>query len=80
VLLQACPGHGKRNICPYVEEECTVMLCIACQATKASQQDLMIKQNKAITLILNQIRDLLHESYLPDFKSKRTPKSKTGDA
>jgi hypothetical protein len=69
---------GKRNICPYAEEERTVMLCIACRATKlASQQNLMIKQNKAIILLLNQIRDLLQESYHPDFKSKRTPK--TGD-
>ena len=38
------------------------MFCIACRATKlASQQDLMIKQNKAIILLLNQIRDLLQE-------------------
>jgi hypothetical protein len=71
---------GKRNVCPYVEEECTIMFCIACRATKlASQQDLLIKQNKAVILLLNQIRDLLRESSLTEFKSKRTPKSKTGE-
>jgi hypothetical protein len=48
---------GKRNACPYMEEECTVMFCIACRATKlASQQDLMIRQNKVVITLLNQIR------------------------
>ncbi|KPV61857.1 MAG: hypothetical protein AOA65_2193 [Candidatus Bathyarchaeota archaeon BA1] len=38
------------------------MFCIACRAMRlASQQGLMIKQNKAIIALLNQIRDLLQE-------------------
>jgi hypothetical protein len=62
---------GKRNICPYVEEECTVMFCIACRTTKlASQQDLLIRQNKAIITLLNQIRDLLQEGSRPEFKRR----------
>jgi len=53
---------GKRNLCPHVEEERTVMFCIACRTTRlASQQDLTIKQNKVIITLLNQIRDLLQK-------------------
>jgi hypothetical protein len=57
-----CRFSRKRIICPYEPEERTVTFCIACRTSKlASQQDLMIKQNKAIITLLNHIRDLLQE-------------------
>lgn len=61
-MAKYCRFSRKRNICPYEPEERTVMFCIACRTTKpASQQDLMIKQNKAVITLLNHIRDLLQE-------------------
>lgn len=61
-IAKYCRFSMKRHVCPHAEEERTVMFCIACRTTKlASQQDLMIRQNKAVILLLNQIRDLLQE-------------------
>jgi len=52
--------RGRARICPYQLEEQTLSLCMVCKAREiTSQQDLIIKQNKAVITILNQIRDLL---------------------
>jgi len=64
-----CRFSRKKLVCPYSEEECTLTLCMVCKAARiSSQQDLIIKQNKAIITLLNQIRDLLKESSHPEFK------------
>jgi len=43
-------------------EERTTYFCLVCRVTKlVNQQDLIIKQNKAIIAILNEARDLLAE-------------------
>ena len=52
----------RARICPYQLEEQTLSLCMVCKVREiTSQQDLIIKQNKAVITILNQIRDLLKE-------------------
>lgn len=58
--------RGRKYVCPYEPEELTVMFCVACRTTKlTNQQDLLIKQNKVIITLLNQIRDLLQEKRTP---------------
>ena len=52
--------RGRARVCPYQLEEQTLSLCMVCKVREiTSQQDLIIKQNKALITILNQIRDLL---------------------
>ena len=54
--------RGRARVCPYQLEEQTLSLCMVCKVREiTSQQDLIIKQNKAVITILNQIRDLLKE-------------------
>jgi len=55
-------ARKKRYVCNYEPEERTTDFCLICRVTKlVNQQDLMIKQNKAIIAILNQTRELLAE-------------------
>jgi len=58
-----CRFAGKRKyVCPYEPEERKSDFCLICRVTKlVNQQDLIIRQNKAIILVLNQARDLLVE-------------------
>ena len=58
-----CKFAGKRKyVCPYEPEERKSDLCLICRVTKlVNQQDLIIKQNKVMILVLNQVRDLLAE-------------------
>ena len=58
-----CRFAGKRKyVCPYEPEERKSDFCLVCRVTKlVNQQDLIIKQNKAVVTILNQARDLLGE-------------------
>jgi len=58
-----CKFAGKkRHVCSYEPEERKSDLCLICTLTNlVNQQDLIIKQNKAIITLLNQVRDLLAE-------------------
>jgi len=63
--------RGRARVCPYQLEEQTLNLCMVCKAREiTSQQDLIIKQNKAVITILNQIRDLLKEGKEADAASR----------
>ena len=58
-----CRFAGKRKyVCPCEPEERKSEFCLICRVTKlVNQQNLIIKQNKAVVIILNQARDLLVE-------------------
>jgi len=58
-----CRFAGKKKYdCPYEPEERKSDFCLICRVTKlVNQQNLIIKQNKAVVIILNQARDLLVE-------------------
>ena len=58
-----CKFAGKKKyVCNYEPEERTTNFCLVCRVTKlVNQQNLIIKQNKAIINVLNQARDLLVE-------------------
>jgi len=53
---------SKRYVCNYEPEMRKTDFCLVCRLVKlVNQQDLIIKQNKAIINVLNQARDLLAE-------------------
>ena len=58
-----CRFAGKRRyVCNYEPEERTTDFCLVCRVVKlVNQQNLLIKQNKAIVKVLNQASDLLVE-------------------
>jgi hypothetical protein len=55
-----CRFSRKKLVCPYSEEERTLELCTVCKVARVtSQQDLIIRQNKVIIALLQEIRDTL---------------------
>ena len=55
-----CRFSKKKLVCPYSEEERTLELCTVCKVARVtSQQDLIIRQNKVIIALLQEIRDTL---------------------
>jgi len=56
-------ARGDKYICPYEPEELTVSFCMCCKLREiTSQQNLLIRQNRAVILLLEQIRNLLQKS------------------
>ncbi|MGB9672224.1 MAG: hypothetical protein ACPLZY_03665, partial [Candidatus Norongarragalinales archaeon] len=57
-----CRFSRKKLVCPYSEEERRLELCTVCKVARVtSQQDLIIKQNRVIIALLQEIRDTLQQ-------------------
>jgi len=51
-------ARGDSYVCPYQPEETTISFCMCCKLREiSSQQNLLIKQNKIMIILLKQIRD-----------------------
>ena len=58
-------ARGRKNVCPYQPEERTIYFCMYCKLRETtSQQDLLIKQNRIIINVLEQIKNILEKSII----------------
>lgn len=56
-------ARGDNYVCPYQPEERTISFCMCCKLREiTSQQNLLIRQNNVVIILLEHIRDLLKNS------------------
>jgi hypothetical protein len=55
-------ARGRKYVCPYQQEERTIYFCMCYKLRETtSQQDLLIKQNRIIINVLEQIKNILEK-------------------